>query len=227
MTTSKGSPFSSNLLEESRTLLRSPRSSAIRSKLPPFAAASFRTCAVAVSALFKSRAAPTTLAPCAARDRAVSTPRPAETPVTRMRLPRRFTPDKTSSVVEVAPNTSTIVFLLVSARSSSVLMPAVLTGRHDFDKTESTSESLDNWRLSPVTWIFAMPKKHSQPPGRKPRSDAQQNRDRILEVAKAAFTRSGANASLDEIAVQAGVGPGTLYRHFPTRDALIEAVYHT
>jgi AcrR family transcriptional regulator len=72
-----------------------------------------------------------------------------------------------------------------------------------------------------------MPKKHSQPAGRKPRSDAQQNRDRILEVAKAAFTRSGADASLDEIAKQADVGSGTLYRHFPTRDALIEAVYHT
>jgi AcrR family transcriptional regulator len=72
-----------------------------------------------------------------------------------------------------------------------------------------------------------MPKKHSQPAGRKPRSDAQQNRDRILEVAKAAFTRSGADASLDEIANQADVGSGTLYRHFPTRDALIEAVYHT
>ena len=72
-----------------------------------------------------------------------------------------------------------------------------------------------------------MPKKHSQPPGRKPRSDARENRDRILEVAKAAFTRAGAEASLDDIAKQADVGPGTLYRNFPTRDALIEAVYHT
>jgi AcrR family transcriptional regulator len=81
--------------------------------------------------------------------------------------------------------------------------------------------------MSPVTWIFAMPKKHSQPAGRKPRSDAQRNRDRILGVAKEAFARSGANTSLDDIAKQAGVGPGTLYRHFPTRDALIEAVYHT
>jgi AcrR family transcriptional regulator len=57
--------------------------------------------------------------------------------------------------------------------------------------------------------------------------DAQRNRQRILEVAKQAFTRSGANASLDDIAKDAGVGAGTLYRHFPTRDALIEAVYHT
>jgi AcrR family transcriptional regulator len=70
-----------------------------------------------------------------------------------------------------------------------------------------------------------MPKKHAQPAGRKPRSDAQRNRDRILEVAKEAFARSGANTSLDDIAKQAEVGAGTLYRHFPTRDALLEAVY--
>src|SRR6201996_840233 len=62
---------------------------------------------------------------------------------------------------------------------------------------------------------------------RKPRADAQRNRERILEVAKEAFTRSGANTSLDDIATQAGVGAGTLYRHFPTREALLEAVYHT
>jgi len=72
-----------------------------------------------------------------------------------------------------------------------------------------------------------MSKKRSQPISRKPRADAQRNRKRILEVAKAAFTRSGANVSLDEIAKQAGVGPGTLYRHFPTRDTLLEAVYRT
>jgi len=62
---------------------------------------------------------------------------------------------------------------------------------------------------------------------RKPRTDALRNRERILEVAKGAFTRYGANASLDDIAKQAGVGAGTLYRHFPTRDALIEAVYRS
>jgi len=60
---------------------------------------------------------------------------------------------------------------------------------------------------------------------RKPRADALRNRERILEVAKEAFTQQGANASLDEIAKQAGVGAGTLYRHFPTRDELIEGVY--
>ena len=72
-----------------------------------------------------------------------------------------------------------------------------------------------------------MRKKSSQATQRKPRTDALRNRERILEVAKAAFTRHGADASLDEIAKQAGVGAGTLYRHFPTRDALIEAVYRS
>jgi AcrR family transcriptional regulator len=70
-----------------------------------------------------------------------------------------------------------------------------------------------------------MPKKPSRLPERKPRTDAQRNRERILDVAKEAFTRSGANASLDDIAKQAGVGPGTLYRHFPTREELLKAVY--
>jgi AcrR family transcriptional regulator len=72
-----------------------------------------------------------------------------------------------------------------------------------------------------------MATRRSQPVQRKPRSDAQRNRERILEVAKEAFTRFGADASLDDIAKQAAVGPGTLYRHFPTRDALIEAVYRS
>ncbi len=72
-----------------------------------------------------------------------------------------------------------------------------------------------------------MTKKRAQTAGRKPRSDAQKNRERILELAKEAFSRSGVNTSLDEIAKQAGVGPGTLYRHFPTRDELLEAVYRT
>ena len=72
-----------------------------------------------------------------------------------------------------------------------------------------------------------MPSKRSQPAPRKPRADAQRNRERILEVAKVAFTRSGANASLDDIAKEARVGPGTLYRHFPTREELLQAVYRS
>ena len=72
-----------------------------------------------------------------------------------------------------------------------------------------------------------MAKRHSPSNGRKPRADAQRNRERILKVAKQAFTRSGADASLDDIAKQAGVGPGTLYRHFPTREELLKTVYRT
>jgi AcrR family transcriptional regulator len=74
-----------------------------------------------------------------------------------------------------------------------------------------------------------MPKKKLPPssPARKPRSDAKRNRERLLEVAKEVFTRDGAAASLDDIARRAGVGNATLYRHFPTRDALIEAVYRS
>jgi len=70
-----------------------------------------------------------------------------------------------------------------------------------------------------------MTRKLSPPPVRKLRTDALRNRERILEVARDAFTRQGADASLDDIAKKAGVGAGTLYRHFPTRDALIEGVY--
>ncbi len=72
-----------------------------------------------------------------------------------------------------------------------------------------------------------MATKRSKPVPRKPRADAQRNRERILEIAKNAFTQSGANISLDDVAKQAGIGAGTLYRHFPTRDALLEAVYRT
>jgi len=60
---------------------------------------------------------------------------------------------------------------------------------------------------------------------RKPRADAQRNRDGLLEASKAAFAEVGPEASLDEIARRAGVGIGTLYRHFPTRDAIVEAVF--
>ena len=72
-----------------------------------------------------------------------------------------------------------------------------------------------------------MASRRSPSPPRKPRTDAQRNRERILEIAKEAFAQSGAGASLDDIARRAGVGAGTLYRHFPSRDALIEAVYRS
>jgi AcrR family transcriptional regulator len=60
---------------------------------------------------------------------------------------------------------------------------------------------------------------------RKPRADAARNRIRLMEVAKATFTELGADVALEEIARRAGVGIGTLYRHFPTRDVLLTEVY--
>jgi AcrR family transcriptional regulator len=60
---------------------------------------------------------------------------------------------------------------------------------------------------------------------RRPRVDALRNRERVLEAAKAVFSVGGPEASLEAVARQAGVGIGTLYRHFPTREALFEAVY--
>jgi AcrR family transcriptional regulator len=57
------------------------------------------------------------------------------------------------------------------------------------------------------------------------RADARRNYERLIDVARDAYTERGAAASLDDIARRAGVGPGTLYRHFPTREALLSAVY--
>jgi len=60
---------------------------------------------------------------------------------------------------------------------------------------------------------------------RRPRADAIRNRERVLAAAKAVFSAGGPEASLEAVAKRAGVGIGTLYRHFPTREALFEAVY--
>lgn len=60
---------------------------------------------------------------------------------------------------------------------------------------------------------------------RRPRADAIRNRERVLEAAKAVFSAGGPDASLEAVARRAEVGIGTLYRHFPTREALFEAVY--
>lgn len=65
----------------------------------------------------------------------------------------------------------------------------------------------------------------STKPARKPRADTVRNRKRVLEAAKAVFAEGGPAGSLEAVARRAGVGVGTLYRHFPTRQALFEAVY--
>lgn len=60
---------------------------------------------------------------------------------------------------------------------------------------------------------------------RKPRADSVRNRERVLAAAKLVFAAGGPAGSLESVARQAGVGVGTLYRHFPTRQSLFEAVY--
>jgi AcrR family transcriptional regulator len=60
---------------------------------------------------------------------------------------------------------------------------------------------------------------------RKPRADSARNRQLLMDAAKAGFSEVGLNVSLEEIARRAGVGIGTLYRHFPSREAVVEAVY--
>jgi AcrR family transcriptional regulator len=62
-------------------------------------------------------------------------------------------------------------------------------------------------------------------PARKPRADSARNRQLLIDAAKAGFSESGLNVCLEDVARRAGVGIGTLYRHFPTRDAVVEAVY--
>lgn len=65
----------------------------------------------------------------------------------------------------------------------------------------------------------------SEPQGRARRVDAKRNHDKVVEAAREAFAETGASTSLEAVARRAGVGIGTLYRHFPTRQALLEAVY--
>lgn len=81
-------------------------------------------------------------------------------------------------------------------------------------------------RVPPLfkVWLKGMMRRSGNLP-RKPRADALRNRERVLEAAKLVFSAGGQDASLDSIARHAAVGIGTLYRHFPTRETLFEAVY--
>ena len=69
------------------------------------------------------------------------------------------------------------------------------------------------------------PGRPAEAAGRPARADARRNRERLLAVARDAFAATHGKATLDAIAREAGVGIGTLYRHFPTREALVEAIY--
>lgn len=73
--------------------------------------------------------------------------------------------------------------------------------------------------------IFVMFDEKSSSSGRKPRADAARNREHILEVALEVFAEKGDSATFDDVVKRSGLGVGTLYRHFPNREALFEAVY--
>jgi AcrR family transcriptional regulator len=70
-----------------------------------------------------------------------------------------------------------------------------------------------------------MSQTETPPPPRHKRIDARANHDKLVTAARALFTDKSTSAPLEEVAERAGVGIGTLYRHFPTRQALLEAVY--
>ena len=67
----------------------------------------------------------------------------------------------------------------------------------------------------------------TSPPEKAMRADARRNRDKLIAAAKDLYAETGTDVSLDAVARRAGVGAGTLYRHFPTREALVEAAYRS
>lgn len=79
--------------------------------------------------------------------------------------------------------------------------------------------------LQAVTGMTAKMGQQIEKASRKPRADSLRNRDRLLVAARNVFSAGGPDASLEAVARAAGVGIGTLYRHFPTREALFQAVY--
>jgi AcrR family transcriptional regulator len=91
--------------------------------------------------------------------------------------------------------------------------------------TESASGYARSFLVTPARGTSTAPGPAPDVATGKPlRADAQRNRDRLIETARALFRERGADCSLDEVAKRAGVGAGTLYRHFPTREDLIDAV---
>lgn len=78
--------------------------------------------------------------------------------------------------------------------------------------------------MNPVSTAAATPVSHSSTAGRQLRADARRNRERVLEAADEILAAHGIDASIDDIASRAGVGVGTVYRNFPTKEALWEAL---
>jgi len=86
------------------------------------------------------------------------------------------------------------------------------------------AEEREPVRLPPERTAGAAERTAGAAGGRPLRADAARNREKVLRAAREAFAESGYGVPLDEIAARAGVGPGTVYRHFPAKEALFEAV---
>jgi len=89
----------------------------------------------------------------------------------------------------------------------------------------SSPDSENSQMVDAFTVDASVPDAAGPATSRRPRSDAARNRERLIEAASAAFATGAKEVSLEAIARDAGVGIGTLYRHFPTRDALVEVVH--
>src|SRR5258708_11253762 len=167
-----------------------------------------------------------TSAPCAAKARAVSTPSPAETPVTRTRFPLKFMPRGSSSVVDVAPKESVMVEIL------SGFCIALPLHHEKWFNLKWREPPLNIRRMPPFCKYYFRngqlnANRKPTAPARKPRADSARNRQSLIDAAKAGFAEVGLNVSLEEIARRAGVGIGTLYRHFPSREAGVGAGFRT
>src|SRR4051812_8226831 len=165
------------------------------------------------------RTAMVTSAPAPASARAVSMPMPDAPPVTTARRPVRSTPAMTSAAVDRAVNG-----LLIKVESVMSSVPLESSGASS--ATSGTNRRHIRFIPRTLDGIRRCSGGAAMTTSERPlRADARRNRDRLLEVAVRTFSQDGPDATLEGIAREAGVGIGTLYRHFPTREALVEAAY--
>src|SRR5882757_3214122 len=132
------------------------------------------------------------------------------------RRSRSVTRGSSSSIVLFTPFTVRVVEMLMQCSEPAMVMLCVSVSRPHIRRVPPLFKPHGDWTFGMRQWEKST---------RKPRVDAVRNRERVLEAAKAVFSAGGAEASLEAVARAAGVGIGTLYRHFPTREDLFEAVY--